>query len=112
MIRRNMKRSLPSGIPGENTYKKITEFEKWDIKYSFENFHESYESLPQAQVKNLRRQVGNLKKKESKIKGKTNIFLKHNLKTVNTMFNGFLSLRLSTFLSPHFVGTLPQITIK
>lgn len=41
MIRRSMKRSLPSGIPGGNTYKKITELKKQDIKCSFENLHES-----------------------------------------------------------------------
>lgn len=73
MIRRSMKRSLPPGIPGGNTHKKAQSLKKnGDIKYCFEKFHESYKSLPQAQVKNLRCKVG-IKKKNSKVKCKTNI---------------------------------------
>lgn len=64
-----------------------------DMKYSFENtplkMKAMSETLPQAQVKNLR--WGLKKKEKSKVNHNIHIFLKYHLKTVNLICNDFSS---------------------
>lgn len=74
------------------------------MKYSFENtplkMKAMSETLPQAQVKNLRWELK--KKEKSKVNHNIHIFLKYRLKPVNLICNDFHLL-----LANHSVGTVP-----